>query len=49
MKLLDRMALGHVIKMILDFLYRVIKLWGPSPKGEENPKPPKRRWRRKDE
>lgn len=49
MKLLDRMALGRSIKMLLDFLYDVIKLWSPSPKGDENPKPPRRRWRRKDE
>jgi hypothetical protein len=48
MKLLDRVALGRTLKMLLDFLYDIIKLWSPSPKGDDKPKP-KLRWRKRNE
>lgn len=42
MKLLDRIALERCIRMILDFILTIIKLFVPSPKGDTPKKP---RWR----
>lgn len=48
MKLIDRISLGRAIQMFLDFLYKIIKLWSPSPKGDDTPKP-RPRWRKRNE
>jgi hypothetical protein len=50
MKLLDRIALGRAIKMILDFLYKIIKLYG-SRQDDSRPVDIKPRplWRRRND
>lgn len=45
MKLLDRIALERGIKMLLDFILTIIKLFIPQ-KTEDKPKRP--RWRKND-
>lgn len=47
MKLLDRIALSRAIKMLLDFLYDVIKLFSPRKDGDKPVTPKVRRWRKK--
>ena len=48
MKLIDRISLGRTIQMFLDFIYKIVKLYSPAPKGDNTPKP-RPRWRKKDE
>lgn len=47
MKLLDRMALGRAIKMLLDFIFDIVKLFAPKQDGDKPSSPKVRRWRRK--
>lgn len=47
MKLLDRIALSRSVKMLLDFILDIIKLFAPRSDGEQPQTPKVRRWRRK--
>lgn len=49
MKLLDRISLERSIKMLLDFIVTVIKLFVPSKDGDKPNKPRFPRWRVKND
>lgn len=45
MKLIDRISLERTIRMLLDFILAVIKIFVPSKDGDK-PNKPRWRWRR---
>lgn len=47
MRFLDKVALNRLIAIVLSFILRVIKIFGPKEIEKVDPKPWKPRWRRR--